>query len=241
MTSSRGRWTGNAPRLVWRFAPDGRPGWLALAFRPAFAAAIACSTSSSTKANWSGSIFSDRGRSDAAEARRRCAIRRSFLAPRARDDRDSLSALASSGSGFGEASSSTSRNQSSARGSQLLRIWLSNHETAVGAGYSHPTHPRPVEALDQRGELRGRQPHDAVADRRPAKRPFLKALPIQNQARPVPGQDLQPVRTASFIMHPLVRVRAVGWFYRIDISRRSLGVWRSRRGRLRGRQSCRAR
>ena len=53
---------------------------------------------------------------------------------------------------------------------------------------------RPVEAVDERGELRGRQPHDAVADRRPAKRPFLKALPIQNQARPVPGQDLQPVR-----------------------------------------------
>ena len=49
-------------------------------------------------------------------------------------------------------------------------------------------------AVDERGELRGRQPHDAVADRRPAKRPFLKALPIQNQARPVPGQDLQPVR-----------------------------------------------
>ena len=53
---------------------------------------------------------------------------------------------------------------------------------------------RPVQAIDERRELRGRQPHDAVADRRPAKRPFLKALPIQNQARPVPGQDLQPVR-----------------------------------------------
>ena len=38
--------------------------------------------------------------------------------------------------------------------------------------------------IDERSHLRGRQPHDAVADRRPAKRPFLKALPIQNQARP---------------------------------------------------------
>ena len=53
---------------------------------------------------------------------------------------------------------------------------------------------RPVQAVDERGELRGRQPHHAVADRRPAKRPLLEALPIQNQARPVPGQDLQPVR-----------------------------------------------
>ncbi len=44
-------------------APDGRLGWLALAFRLGLrlAAAIACSTSSSMSASWSGSIFSDRG------------------------------------------------------------------------------------------------------------------------------------------------------------------------------------
>jgi hypothetical protein len=53
---------------------------------------------------------------------------------------------------------------------------------------------RPVQAVDERGELRGRQPHDTVADWRPAKPPFLKPLPIQNQTRSVPGQNLQPVR-----------------------------------------------
>ena len=44
-------------------APDGRPGWSALAFPSASAspAATACSTSSSMSASWSGSIFSDRG------------------------------------------------------------------------------------------------------------------------------------------------------------------------------------
>ena len=53
---------------------------------------------------------------------------------------------------------------------------------------------RPVQSIDERGQLRGRQTHHSVADRRPAKRPFLKALPIQNQAGAVPGQNLQPVR-----------------------------------------------
>ena len=53
---------------------------------------------------------------------------------------------------------------------------------------------RPVHPVDERGELRGRQPHHAVADRRPAERALLEPLPEQHQAGPVPGQNLQPVR-----------------------------------------------
>ena len=54
---------------------------------------------------------------------------------------------------------------------------------------------RPVQAVDERGELRSRQPHHAVADRRPAKRALLEPLPAQDQARSVPGQNLQTVRS----------------------------------------------
>ena len=54
---------------------------------------------------------------------------------------------------------------------------------------------RPVQPVDERGELRRRQTHHAVADRRPAKRVLLKPLPVEHEPRPVPGQNLQPVRT----------------------------------------------
>ena len=54
---------------------------------------------------------------------------------------------------------------------------------------------RPIQSVDERGELRSREPHHAVADRRPAKRAVLKPLPEQHQAGPVPGQDLQPIRS----------------------------------------------
>ena len=54
---------------------------------------------------------------------------------------------------------------------------------------------RPVQAVDERGELRSRQPHHAIADRRPEKRALLEPLPIQNQPRSIPGQNLQTVRS----------------------------------------------
>ena len=56
---------------------------------------------------------------------------------------------------------------------------------------------RPVQTVHERGQLRGRQTHHAVADRRPAKRPLLESFPVQNQAGAVPGQNLQPVRPFS--------------------------------------------
>src|SRR5262249_49253446 len=50
------------------------------------------------------------------------------------------------------------------------------------------------QSVDEGGELRSREPHHAVADRRPAKGALFKSLPEQHQPGPVPGQDLQPIR-----------------------------------------------
>src|SRR5262249_23747110 len=52
-----------------------------------------------------------------------------------------------------------------------------------------------VQSVDERGELRSREPHYTVADRRPSKRILLETLPKQHQARSVPSQDLQPIRS----------------------------------------------
>ena len=60
-TSSRGKCLGNAPRLIWRLRRTGVPAGSRMPSTSASAAAIACSTSSSMRASWSGSIFSDRG------------------------------------------------------------------------------------------------------------------------------------------------------------------------------------
>jgi hypothetical protein len=55
--------------------------------------------------------------------------------------------------------------------------------------------PRPIQAIDQRRELRGGEPHHAVADRRPAERTLLQPLPEQHQSGPVPSQNLEAVRS----------------------------------------------
>ena len=52
----------------------------------------------------------------------------------------------------------------------------------------------PVEPLDQRRELRRRQPHDAVLNRRPTEPAILQALVDHNQAATVPDQQLHAVR-----------------------------------------------
>jgi hypothetical protein len=54
---------------------------------------------------------------------------------------------------------------------------------------------RPIHSVDECGELRSAQPHHPIADRRPAERPLLEPLPQQHQAGPVPGQDLQAIRS----------------------------------------------
>src|SRR6516162_7438012 len=54
---------------------------------------------------------------------------------------------------------------------------------------------RPVQAIHQRGELRGGEPHHTIADRRPAERVMLQTFPQQHQSGPVPGQNLQAVRS----------------------------------------------
>ena len=54
---------------------------------------------------------------------------------------------------------------------------------------------RPIQSVDERGELRSREPHHAVADRRPAKRALLEPLPKQHQARtrPRPKSSADPL------------------------------------------------
>jgi hypothetical protein len=52
---------------------------------------------------------------------------------------------------------------------------------------------RPIHSINQRGELRRRQPHHAVRDRRPPECTLLQPLPIQHQARAIPDQNLHSV------------------------------------------------
>jgi hypothetical protein len=49
----------------------------------------------------------------------------------------------------------------------------------------------------------------AVLDLRPAEDAVVHPLGEQAQARAIPEDQLDPVRTARFIVHPFVRVRAV--------------------------------
>jgi transposase-like protein len=54
---------------------------------------------------------------------------------------------------------------------------------------------RPVQAIHQRGKLRGREPHHTIADRWPAERVMLETFPQKHQPGPVPSQNLQAVRS----------------------------------------------
>lgn len=54
---------------------------------------------------------------------------------------------------------------------------------------------RPIQSINERRELRSREPHHTVADRRPPKRILLETLPKQHQAGSVPGQYLQTIRS----------------------------------------------
>jgi hypothetical protein len=54
---------------------------------------------------------------------------------------------------------------------------------------------RPVQAVDERGELRSRQPHHAIADRRPAKRSSSR---FQYRTSPDPSQAKIFKRSARF-------------------------------------------
>src|SRR5246500_5243977 len=54
---------------------------------------------------------------------------------------------------------------------------------------------RPVQAVYQRGELRGGEPHHTIADRWPAERVLLQTFPQHHQSGSVPNQNLQTVRS----------------------------------------------
>jgi hypothetical protein len=61
---------------------------------------------------------------------------------------------------------------------------------------------RPIHSINQRGELRRRQPHHAVRDWWPPKRTLFQPLPIQHQARrtlsrrPQRAQQMRPASSA---------------------------------------------
>src|ERR1700757_1114441 len=54
---------------------------------------------------------------------------------------------------------------------------------------------RPVQAVHQRGKLRGGEPHHTIADRRPAECVMLQTFPQHHQSGSVPNQNLQTVRS----------------------------------------------
>src|SRR5690349_21368997 len=54
-------------------------------------------------------------------------------------------------------------------------------------------HPPPIQPFEQCRQLRRRQPHDPVADRRPFELGAFQPLPDQHQTGPVIDQDLHPV------------------------------------------------
>lgn len=78
-------------------------------------------------------------------------------------------------------------------------------------------HPPPVEAFQECLQLCRRQSHDTIGNARPAELAILQPLGEQAYARAVEVDEVDAVGAVRFIMHPLVRVRAVGRLYRIDI------------------------
>src|SRR6202044_3567607 len=69
---------------------------------------------------------------------------------------------------------------------------------------------RPIEPIEQRGDLDRRQLHHAVHDRRPAERSLLQLLPHQHQAAAVPDQYLQAVAALGAIDDHRARERILG-------------------------------
>ena len=69
---------------------------------------------------------------------------------------------------------------------------------------------RPIQPVEQSGELNRRQLHHAVHDRRPAERSLLQLLPDQHQAAAVPDQYLQAVAALGAIDNDRTRERILG-------------------------------
>src|ERR1700674_4905665 len=69
---------------------------------------------------------------------------------------------------------------------------------------------RPIEPIEQRGELDRRQPHHPVHDRRPAERSLLQLLPYQHQTAGIPDQYLQAVAALGAIDDHRARERILG-------------------------------
>src|SRR4051812_45632218 len=61
--------------------------------------------------------------------------------------------------------------------------------------------PRPIEAIDQHGELRGGEANNPALDRRPGEAPLFEPLGGQDQTGAVKGQDLHPIGRLRVIVH----------------------------------------
>ena len=73
------------------------------------------------------------------------------------------------------------------RGEENQPLSHKPHDAASGAGNVARVKTRPVQTVDERGELRGRQTHHAVADRRPAKRALLEPLVTHQGKQTIPS------------------------------------------------------
>jgi len=54
-------------------------------------------------------------------------------------------------------------------------------------GYSYPTHPRPIQTLQQRDELPRRQPHHPLAQRRPQKPAAFESFVTHQGKQTIPS------------------------------------------------------
>src|SRR3984885_2396532 len=95
------------------------------------------------------------------------------------------------------ASMPSGRLSRSSRGESVTQRILRGNRRFENPLYGLDT--RPIEPIEQRGELDRRQLHHPVHDRRPAERSLLQLLPHQHQAAAVPDQYLQAVAALGAI------------------------------------------
>src|ERR1700735_4336244 len=138
------------------------------------------------------------------------AIKRSFSAGAATSS--ALGALASSGSESGGVGMALQNHDQSPESPAKYRFFhiISTSRDRRRRRRSNPSHPYPIQPLQQSRELRRREPHHSIAQRRPAERALFQPLDRQNQARAVPEQQFHPIAAfgAEDIDHPAVGVCA---------------------------------
>jgi hypothetical protein len=82
--------------------------------------------------------------------------------------------------------------------------------------------PPPLQSLKKCGALGSGETHAAVHDRRPPEIRARQRFPHHHQSGLIPGDDLDPVSTARFIIQLLATGLGVVASFRIDIAHKIL-------------------